>query len=260
MPNRITQSLLAISLLATTLWAADNPFVGKWKLNPEKSTLHDEMKVASAGENRYAFDFNGAGTPEFIVADGTDQPGLDGTTLAVTSQGPNSWRVVRKKDGRLQISAIWTLSADGNTLHDDFTGYQPSGSTFHLDYLYARTAGTSGFAGTWDSTSEKLGSAVEIEVEPYQGDGLSFSNRAQQSTKNMKFDGKDYPVEDANVPKGTMSSARRLNATTLEFIEKTNGKVDDTQQIQLAPDGKTLIMTIQPGSGHKPNVLTFDRE
>jgi hypothetical protein len=259
MLRRIFLSLLVVLLAAGTLQAADASFLGKWKLNSDKSTLHDEMKVTSAGPNRSAFDFSG-GTPEFIVVDGTDQPGLDGSTLAVTSEGPNNWRVVRKKDGRLEISAIWTLSPDGNTLHDNFTGYQPNGSTFHLHYLYARTAGSSGFSGTWDSTSEKLDSAVEIEVAPYQGDGLSFTNRARQSTKIMKFDGKDYPVQDANAPKGAMSSARRINATTLEFTEKTSGKVKDTQHIQLSPDGNTLTMTIQPANGRKPNIFVFDRE
>jgi hypothetical protein len=76
----------------------------------------------------------------------------------------------------------------------------------------------------------------------------------------MKFDGKDYPVKDANAPAGAMSSARRVNASTLEFTEKRNGKVADTQHIQLSPDGKTLIMTVQPASGRKPNVLVFERE
>ncbi len=259
MPQRIVPSLLAIFLLATTLWAADNSFVGKWKLNPEKSILHDQMKVTSAGQNRYAFDFGG-GTPEFIVADGTDQPGLDGSILAVTVQGPHNWKVVRKKDGKLEVSALWTLSSDGNTLHDNFTGYQSDGFTFHLDYLYARTAGTSGFAGTWDSTSERLDYVVELVVQPYEGDGLSFTDPRQHSTKTMKFDGQDYLVQDPNAPKGAMSSSRRINATTLEFTEKINGKVADTQNIQLFPDGKTLTMSIQPANEHKPNVLVFERE
>jgi hypothetical protein len=57
-----------------------------------------------------------------------------------------------------------------------------------------------------------------------------------------------------------MSSARRVNASTLEFTEKRNGKVADTQHIQLSPDGKTLTMTIQPANGRKPNVLVFERE
>jgi len=38
------------------LWAADDPFVGEWKLNPSKSKLSDEMKVESAGGNKCAFD------------------------------------------------------------------------------------------------------------------------------------------------------------------------------------------------------------
>jgi hypothetical protein len=42
--------------------------------------------------------------PETIVVDGTDQPGHYGTTLSVVSEG-DTWKVIRKKDGRMQISA-----------------------------------------------------------------------------------------------------------------------------------------------------------
>ena len=110
-----------------------------------------------------------------------------------------------------------------------------------------------------DSTSEKAG-GDEMEIQPYEGDGLSFTNRAQHSTKLMKFDGKDYPVKDPNASAGAMSSARRVDASTLEFTEKRKGKIADTQHIQLSRDGSTLTMTIQPASGGKPNVLVFERE
>jgi hypothetical protein len=159
----------------------------------------------------------------------------------------------------MQISAIWTLSPNGNSLRDDFTGYPPNGSSFTIHYIYTPSEGASGFAATWDSTSEKP-DPVEIEVQPYQDNGLSFINQAQHTTKNMKFDGKDYPVKDTNSPADAMSSARRVNVNTLEFTEKNNGKVVDTQCIQLSPDGRTLTMTIQPASGRKPNVLVFERE
>ncbi len=257
MLKRLFLLLIVVAIATTGLHAINSSFVGKWKLNPEKSTVHDQMKVTPAGANRYAFDF-GSG-PEFIVADGTDQPGLEGSTLAVTAEAPRVWRVVRKKDGRMQISAIWTLSPDGNSLRDDFTGYPANGSSFTIHYIYTPIGGASGFAAVWDSTSEKAG-LVEIEVQPYQSNGLSFINQTQHSTKNMNFDGKDYPVKDANAPAGAMSSARRVNASTLEFTEKRNGKVADKQHIQLSPDGKTLTMTIQPASGRTPNVLVFERE
>ena len=257
MLKRLFLLLLVVAIATTSLHATNGSFVGKWKLNPEKSTMHDQMKVNSAGTNRYAFDFGGG--PEFIVANGTDQPGLGGTTLAVTAEAPRVWRVVRKQDGRMQISAIWTLSPDGNSLRDDFTGYPRNGSSFTIHYIYTPIGAASGFAATWDSTSEKSG-PVEIQVQPYQDNGLSFINQTLHSTKDMKFDGKDYPVKDANAPAGAMSSARRVSASTIEFTEKRNGKVADIQRIQLSPDGKTLTMTIQPATGGKPNVLVFERE
>jgi hypothetical protein len=257
MLKRLALILLVVAIATIELDAADGSFVGKWKLNPEKSTMHDQMKVTSTGNNRYAFDFGGG--PEFIVVNGTDQPGLEGSTLAVTAEASHVWRVVRKKDGRMQISAIWTLSPDGNSLRDDFTGYPANGSSFTIHYIYTPIGGASGFASTWDSTSEKPGPDV-IEVRPYQDSGLSFINQTHHSTKDMKFDGKDYPVKDANAPAGAMSSARRVSAGTLEFTEKRNGKVADIQRIQLSPDGKTLTMTIQSPSRQKPNVFVFERE
>jgi hypothetical protein len=100
---------------SSALWAADDPMVGDWKLNPLKSKLIDEMKVTSLGGNKYSFDFGG-GLPEMIVVDGTDQPANFGTTFAVTAVSPDEWRGVRKKDGRVEIQGIWKLSKDGNTL------------------------------------------------------------------------------------------------------------------------------------------------
>src|SRR6185437_12581596 len=110
--------VLAVCTIAGTLWAAQDPFVGKWKLNPLKSKQTDVMKVESLGGNKYAFDFGGG--PENIVADGTDQPGNFGTALSVTIEGPDTWKVVRKNDGRMMLSAIWKLSTDGNSLSDNY--------------------------------------------------------------------------------------------------------------------------------------------
>ena len=259
MSKRSLSFLLVMGLVAVTSWAADDPFVGKWKLNPSKSVLTDEMKVASLGANKYAFDLGG-GDAEIIVVDGTDQPGLFDTTLSVTPAAPDAWTVVRKKDGRTLITGNWKLSADGKTLTDTFRANRPDGSISSLDYVYTRTAGTTGFAGTWESTAEKVNSVYELQMQPYENDGLSFINPAQQSTRNMKFDGKDYPNEGPNLPPSFMTSGSRRNERTLDLTDKINGKVRDIQQIRLSPDGKTMIMSVQPVGRSKPNVLVFDRE
>jgi hypothetical protein len=252
--------LLLTCLAAPILSAADDPFVGKWKLNPDKSTLVDEMKVEALGANKYALDLGG-GFNETVVADGTDQPGYRGTTLSIAVEGPDTWKVVRKQDGHTLITGIWKLSEDGKTLRDAYTEYRPDGSTsLSMDYVYERTAGTSGFAGAWESTSEKLNSVYEVEIQPYQGDGLSFIYPVQHRTQNMRFDGKDYPVVGPDVTPGAASSGRRLNERLLETTGKVKDKVMSTQQVEVSPDGKALTVTVHPVGRSKPNILVFDRE
>jgi len=251
--------LLLICMGAPLLSAADDPFVGKWKLNADKSRFPDEMKVQAAGANKYAFDFGG-GNPETITADGTDQPGIFGTTLAVTIEGPDTWKVVRKKGGRTLLVGTWKLSPDGQTLSDFYRENQPDGSILSMDYVYKRTAAGSGFAATWDSVSEKMNSPYELQIAPYEEHGLSFSNQAQKTTQSMKFDGKDYPAMGPDVPPGSASSGRRVNDRTLEMTDKVKDKVRDTQEVELSPDLKTLTMTVHQAGQSKANILVFDRE
>jgi hypothetical protein len=258
MSKRTFRLLLIAGLATSALWAADDPFVGEWKLIPSKSKLTDQMKVESVAGNKYAFDFGGG--PETIAADGTDQPAGFGTTLSVTIEAPDSWKVVRKKDGHVLLTANWKLSKDGNTLMDDYTEFAPNGSASNVNYVYKRTAGTSGFAGTWESTSETVNSVFVIKFQPYEGDGLSFIDSSEGVTKNVKFDGKDYPNVGPNVPAGSASSARRVNQHTLEITGKFNGKVTNTQAIQLSSDGKTLTMTVHAAGRSEPNILVFERQ
>jgi hypothetical protein len=254
-----TFELLLVACLGTgALWAANDPFVGEWKLNPARSKLTDQMKVESVGANKYVFDFGGGS--ETIVVDGTDQPGNFGSTLSVTVEGPDTWKVIRKKDGRMLITATWKLSKDGNTLTDDFTGIEPNGSKFNLNYVYKRTAGSSGFAGTWESTSETVNSVFVLQVRPYEGDGLSFIDPSEEETKNVKFDGKDYPNLGPNVAPGSASSVRRLSERTLEMTDKIHGKVMDAQQIELSSDLKTLTMTVHTVGRSEPTILVFERQ
>jgi hypothetical protein len=258
MPKRSFHWLLVAGLATGTLWPSNDPFVGKWKLNPSKSKLTDRMKVEVAGPNKYALDFGGG--VETIVADGTDQPGLSGTTVSITVGGPDAWKIVRKKDGRTLVTGTWKLSKDGQTLTDAFRANQQDGSTLSLDYVYKRTTPGSGFVATWESTSEQMNSVVEFQIEPYQGDGLTFVTPAAHQTLNLIFDGKDHPNEGPDVPAGSAYSARRLNERTLEITDKIKDKVTDTQQIELSPDFKTLTETVRPVDQGSPNILVFERE
>jgi hypothetical protein len=259
MSKRVFRLLLAACLLTPALRAANDPFLGKWKLNPSKSRFPDEMKVTAVGANKYAFDF-GAGTPETIVADGTDQPGIRSTTLAVTVEAPDTWKVVRKKDGHTLLTATWKLSDNGTTLSDFYRQSQPDGSMLSMDYVYKRTTPGSGFAATWDSVSEKMNSPYELEIKPYEDDGLTFIISAEGSTLNVKLDGKDYPETGPDASPDSVFSGRRVNDHTLEITRKFKGQVKQTRDVELSPDLKTLTLILQRPGQDKRTVLVFDRQ
>ena len=250
--------LVVSSLTVGMAWAAENPFIGEWKLNSLKSRMSDEMKIESKGGNSYSFNFGG--TPEMIVADGTDQPGLRGTTLSAKQEAPDTWIVQRKKDGQLLLRATWKLSKDGGTLTDYYREFEPDGSTLSLDYVYQRTGEGSGFAADWRSIKETRNSPLILQVKAYQGDGLSFITPSRHETRNFKLDGQDYPNQGPNAGPGSSSSTRRVDEHTLETTDKYDGKVTDTREISLSPDGKTLTMTVNIPGRTQPDVLVFDRE
>src|SRR5580765_5574379 len=112
-----TISLVTIAFLcvgaAPLSSAADQPFIGKWKLNLSKSKLADQMTIAPAGANRYTLTFAGIGDTETLVADGTDHPGVSDTTISITIEAPNNWKIVRKQGDRTVVDASWKLSDDG---------------------------------------------------------------------------------------------------------------------------------------------------
>jgi hypothetical protein len=250
--------LLSLTFLAASAaHAADDPIMGDWKLNPQKSRLIDEMKVANLGGNKYSFDF-GAGTPETIVVDGTEQAGLAGTTLAVTAVNVDEWKVVRKKDGSVELVGNWKLANGGTALDDDYTEFDRNGkTTFHLLYIYDRKGGGSGFDGDWVSASQQAESYA-VELRPWQGDGLSMVVASQGVTKNVKFDGKDYA--DPGSRHHVVSSAQRVNARTIKLSARMGDKFVETREICVSGDGRTLTMTVLRPGRSEPDVLVFERK
>lgn len=257
--------LLVATLAPSTLRASSDPFFGKWRLDPSHSRLTDQMRVESVGPHKYGLIFSGDNV-ETVVADGTDQPALYGTTLAIIVQDASNWKIVRKADGHTTIMALWQLSRDGKTLTDNFTGYRNDSTTTNVHYIYQRisgrpvASGKSGFVGTWESNTVNVNSSVEIEITAFRDGGLSFTNSAAQMTQNLQFDGKEYPGSGPNVPPGYTCSGHRLNDRRLERIDKLDGKIVSTRKIEVSADDNILTMTVHKPGYDKPDILVFSRE
>ena len=199
MPTRIIQTAIIMCLFLGSLSAATDPFVGTWKLNQSKSKMTGEqVKIEDLGGNKFTITFGE--TSDTLVADGTDHPVHFGQTESITIDGPNTWKIVTKMEGRTLYTQTCTLSPEGKTMNIAIRGTRPDGSTFNNQATFRRIAGTSGFAGTWESTSVKVNSPPEVDIQPYQSDGLSFVVPAYSDTLSMKFDGKDYRKPGPTLP------------------------------------------------------------
>lgn len=246
---------LAVAAASSSFWTANDPFVGKWKLDVSRSTIVDQMRVERLGANKYAFNFEGAAT-ETVVADGTDQPGLPGTTLSVKAADDRSLKVVRKAGGRVTVSADWKLSDDGRTLHDAFTSLQDDGSSMTVDYVYRRTSGTSGFAGGWESTTRPVGLKLELAIQPYGRKGLSFVSPG--SEKRVTFDGRAHA--SPNSRDAVTFSGRRHGARAMDYTEMSGGKVQRVRTFELSKDSRTLTETLRTTGQSIADIFVFERE
>jgi hypothetical protein len=256
---RTMQSLALTCLLGGAALAADDPFVGKWKLNQEKSKITGEqMKIDDLGNNKYKFTFGEES--DTVTADGTDQPVHYGRTMSLSNEGPNRWKMVIKKDGKVLSSMTHTLSENGNTQTIKGTETKPDGTSSDFEVVDKRVGSGSGWGGTWESTNVKITSPDEWDIEKYGAHGLTFNTPAYQDTLSMNFDGKDYAEKGPNVAPGSMSSGKRVNAHTLEVTDKINGKVMDHTRFQVSPDGNTLTLTIHQTG--QPNALhiVYDKQ
>ena len=234
-----------------------NAFIGRWKLEGNRSRLPDQMNVQNKGDGRYAFVFGG--DVETIAVDGTDQPGAGGTSLSIKAETANTWIVQRKRDGRLLLRATWVLSKDGRTLTDHYRELESDGSARSMEYIYRRTGQGSGFAGDWRSVKETMVSPFYLDVTAFDSDGLSLAYLTDRRTKNMKFDGGDYPQSGPNAAPNASSAVRRLDARTLVITDKADGKVTATEDVVLSHDRNTLTITQHVIGREKPNVMVFHR-
>ena len=251
--------LVSVALLAAnSLMAATDPFIGDWKLDPDKSKMSDVMRVEHLDADKWTFNFGSF--PETIAVDGTDQPGIFGTTLAVSPQAPDKWKVVRKKDDHLLLIGIWSLSADGSTLSDDFTSFRSDGTTGNVKYIYKRSGSGSGFAATWIGAPTAMTSPLVLQIRPFEN-GLSLADSKGQDICSLRFDGKDYPHSGAVAVSGYVSSGRRTADNAIELTDKVGSSQLRTRQLELSPDLNTLTIIIRNGrSTDPPNIQVFERQ
>jgi hypothetical protein len=118
--------LVAIAMLAAagTAFAADNPWVGKWKLDPSQSKLTgDTIHFASGAGGEMSFTEEGH-TSKFKL-DGQPYKTWSGAEGAWKKVDDNTFQTHWTRDGKDLVTDTWTISSDGKTLKVETKGTRP---------------------------------------------------------------------------------------------------------------------------------------
>jgi hypothetical protein len=255
----MVRAVLVITLVSVAIAAADDPFIGKWKLSLAKSKLTGQsIEIDEVSPEHWKFKEDEH--TDVIFADGLDHTTHFGDSMAIAKKDANTWAITYKSGDRVLMDTIWKVSADGQNLTYTATGTRPNGQRFNNKMMLKRIAGTSGLAGTWQSTDVELSSPLEIWIFPYAKGGHVITFPERRQTVRMKFDSKEYAEAGPTVPEGSTSSGRRIDERTIETTEKIKGKVIETAKATVSADGSTQTIVVTEPDDKTPVVLVYERE
>ena len=248
-----------VSLAAASSAVAQNPFVGTWKLNQEKSQMAgDTMKFRPAAGD--AIELSGGGTTYSFRLDGKPYALPSGHVAIWRETSAGSWTTeYRNIDGKLLSSDNWKLSSDGKDLTVTTSGVKANGDLFTNSEDYVRTEGTDGLMGSWKSTSVKLSSPNELTIQESGLDGLILKIAALKATAVTNFDGKEVAVEGPDVPTGLRLALTRTGPYKFRIVQKLNGSLVDSSEYTVSADGQTMT-AVGGAPGDPPSTTVWEKQ
>ena len=140
--------------------------------------------------------------------------------------------------------------------------------------LFMATAGADQLSGTWSMNAEKsmyspgpppksLTVVIESDENNYKVDatGTDGDGKPIHVQYSAKFDGKDYPA--TGIENADTVSVKRIDANTVETMQKKDGKVVMTVTTKVSADGKSRTSTWRGKNAEGKdvhNVVVFDKK
>jgi hypothetical protein len=254
-----TAVLLAVLAAAVTLAAADLPWAGQWKINVAKSNYGEwTVTYAAAGPGEMQATTDGM-TWKFKI-DGKDYPDPWGGTSAWKQIDASSWETVNKLKGKVLSTDVSRLSADGKTLTTVSKGNRPNGKAFEDQYVFARVSGGPGLPGKWKSSKVSHSAPSLVDITAYETEGLTVRFADTGTTWSAKFDGKDNPIKGPDMADGFTIALKRTGPTSLEYVQKQNGKELYRGTFTVSADGKTTTVVDTAVGTNEKTTSVYDRQ
>lgn len=233
--------ICAFALFATLpALAVDNPWVGTWTLDLNKSHFTGDTFTYSKATNGMMHFSDGSVANFDFGIDGKGYKTVYDRTTTWTAAGNNAWDSVTKANGKVLVNTHRQLSDDGKTLTITETGKRPDGTTFHDEAVYTRVTGTTGLVGKWRSTKVTISAPDSFIISSPSPGIMHWDIPAYKESVQGKLDGTDLPITGPNVPPRLTLAVKQVSPTKISYVVKGNGKPDSYGIQTLAADGKSF--------------------
>ncbi len=254
-------ALLVVAFSTLPALAAENPWIGTWKLNKAKS--HFTGQTFTYSKNANGLDHFSDGAMEYdFTANGIDYPVIGGSTESWTFTGPNVWTVTDKQDGKVTTVSKVELSKDCKTMKTETTGTRPDGSSINDQSTYTKSKPGDGcLEGTWKSVKVNSSSPGMWIVSQTSPDEWKWDIPDWKETVTGKADGSDLPLTGPSVPSGLTVAIKEDSPHKMTYTVKQNGKVLSQGEQTLAPNGKSFTdQSWVPGKENEKQIGVYEKQ
>jgi hypothetical protein len=251
--NKILRVITHLLVLVTAAYCAplllaEISLDGTWKLNARESKLPPEPFTFSLDKGIYSCP--SCANSWSVKANGTDQP-LPGTdaSVRVTTVDPRTVEITFKRNGKIYMKWIQTVSEDGNNLNMKTTllpgidGKARLATELDTELKYARLEpgppGAHAVSGSWRDGKAKTREMNRSFTYQSKGDEVFFSDTTGVSY-HAKLDGPESPVKGGGA--WTAVSLKRIDDRTILETDKEGALVSSVSRITVSPDGNKLRM------------------
>jgi len=235
----------AMLFAAGTAFAADNPWVGTWKMDPAQSKLTgDTIHFASGTDGEMTYTEEGHASK--FKMDGQSYKTWSGAEATWRKIDDNTFEENVKRNGVDLATVTWSVSPDGKSLKTESKGSNPDGSSFDNTEQHVRVSGTKGLVGSWKSTKANISDPETYQISDAGPDALQWDIPAIKGKLHATLDGKDNAPDGPTVPKGLTIALTRVSPNVLQMTEKMSGEVVTHSTMTLSPDGKKITEVVTP--------------
>jgi len=190
-----------------------------------------------------------------VRADGKDQPvkGQPYDTISVKIVDPRTVKEIEKKNDQVVSDEKLTVSKDGTAAIDEFGNYK-----LIMRRVEKAPTGAHELSGSWQPLRMESISDKELLVTYKLVGGFFSMSTPTGESYSARLNGVESPYKGDSDANGV--ALKRIDKSTIEETAKRNGKVVSITRLTVAPDGRSMTVSVRDLQDGSTNQFAMQKQ